>query len=320
MKILVTGGAGFIASNFIRLILNKHPEYTVVNFDKLTYCGNLENLKDVETNPKYQFVKGDICDEKQVNEVIKDIDIVYHFAAESHVDNSIKDPFVFTKTNVIGTHVLLEAARKAKIKRFIHVSTDEVYGSVPEGLSKETDSLLPNSPYSASKTASDLLVRSYHETYGLPIIITRSSNNFGPYQYPEKLIPLFVTNLLEDKKVPLYGDGLNVRDWIYVKDNCEGILFAGENGKTGTIYNIGGGNLEPNVKITEALLKILSKDKSSIEYVKDRLGHDRRYALDSSKMHQLGWKPKYDFNTALKETVQWYKDNKEWWKPLKVKK
>ena len=320
MNILVTGGAGFIASNFIRLILQKKPDWKITNLDKLTYCGNLNNLKDIENNPNYTFKQGDICDEKIVNQIMKETDIVFHFAAESHVDNSIKDPFIFTKTNIIGTQTLLEAARKHNIKKFIHVSTDEVYGSVHAGFSKENDPLEPNSPYSASKTASDHIVRSYHVTFGVPTIITRSSNNSGPYQFPEKLIPLFVTNLFEGKKVPLYGDGMNIRDWIYVIDNCEGILFAAENGKIGETYNIGGDNPYPNVKITKLIIELTGKDESSIEYVKDRPGHDRRYALDSSKLHALGWKPNHNFESALKETIKWYKDNPNWWKPLKGKK
>ncbi len=320
MKILVTGGAGFIGSNFIKVLMRAHPGYIIVNLDKLTYCGNLENLNNIEKNPDYSFIKGDICDESLVNSIMKGIDIVFHFAAESHVDNSIKDPFIFTKTNVIGTHVLLEAARKHNIKKFIYISTDEVYGSVAEGSSKEDSPIAPNSPYSASKTAADLLARAYHVTYGLPVIITRSSNNFGPYQYPEKVIPLFVTNLLEGKKVPLYGDGLNVRDWLYVIDNCEAILFAAENGIPGSIYNIGGGNEIPNIQITKSILALLGKDESHMQYVADRPGHDRRYSLDSSKMHILGWHPRFDFETALKHTIEWYKANEQWWKPLKEKK
>ena len=317
MKVLVTGGAGFIGSNFIQFILKKHPDWNVINFDKLTYCGNLENLKDVENNPKYSFVKGDICDETAVEKVIKNTDMVFHFAAESHVDNSIKDPYIFTKTNIFGTHVLLEQARKNKVKKFIHISTDEVYGSVEKGSSKENDSFEPNSPYSASKAAAEHLARSYYVTFKLPVIITRSSNNFGPYQYPEKLIPLFVTNLVDGKKVPLYGDGLNIRDWLYVADNCEAIDFAAEKGKIGEAYNIGGGNEIPNVEITKTLIQETGRDESFIKYVADRSGHDRRYSLDTTKIFSLGWKPRFNFRTAIRETVKWYKDNDKWWRRLK---
>ena len=317
MKVLVTGGAGFIGSNFIRFILKKHPDWNVVNFDKLTYCGNLENLKDVENNHRYSFVKGDICDETAVEKAIKNADIVFHFAAESHVDNSIKDPYIFTKTNIFGTHVLLEQARKNKVKKFIHISTDEVYGSVEKGSSKENDSFEPNSPYSASKAAAEHLARSYYVTFKLPVIITRSSNNFGPYQYPEKLIPLFVTNLVDGKKVPLYGDGLNIRDWLYVADNCEAIDFAAEKGKIGQAYNIGGGNEIPNVEITKTLIQETGRDESFIKYVADRSGHDRRYSLDTTKIFSLGWKPRFNFRTAIRETVKWYKDNDKWWRRLK---
>jgi len=317
MKVIVTGGAGFIGSNFIRFILKKHPDWEVINFDKLTYCGNLDNLKDVENNPKYSFVKGDICDETAVEKVIKNIEMVFHFAAESHVDNSIKDPYIFTKTNVLGTHVLLEQARKNKVKKFIHISTDEVYGSVEKGSSKEDDLFEPNSPYSASKAAAEHLARSYYVTFKLPVIITRSSNNFGPYQYPEKLIPLFVTNLVDGKKVPLYGDGLNIRDWLYVEDNCGAIDFVAENGKVGEAYNIGGGNEIPNIEITKTLIQETGRDESFIEYVDDRSGHDRRYSLDTTKIRSLGWKPRFNFRTAIRETVKWYKDNDKWWRKLK---
>jgi len=317
MKVLVTGGAGFIGSNFIRFILKKHPDWNVVNFDKLTYCGNLENLKDVENNHRYSFVKGDICDETAVEKAIKNVDMVFHFAAESHVDNSIKDPYIFTKTNVLGTHILLEQARKNKVKKFIHISTDEVYGSVEQGSSKEDDPFEPNSPYSASKAAAEHLVRSYNITFKLPVIITRSSNNFGPYQYPEKLIPLFVTNLIDGKKVPLYGDGLNIRDWLYVADNCEAIDFVAEKGKIGQAYNIGGGNEIPNIEITKTLIQETGRDESFIEYVADRSGHDRRYSLDTTKILSLGWKPRFNFRTAIRETVKWYKGNDKWWRKLK---
>lgn len=317
MKILVTGGAGFIGSNFVRMMLQKYKDIELINIDKLTYAGNLENLKDVEKNKNYKFIMGDICDSKLVNNITMGIDIIFNFAAESHVDRSINDPFVFTKSNVLGTHTLLEAVRKNNVKKFIQISTDEVYGSIKKGSFKEADNLNPSSPYSSSKASADLLCLSYVTTFDMPIIITRSTNNFGPYQYPEKIIPLFITNLMEGKKVPLYGDGLNVRDWIYVVDNCEAIWFVAEKGEIGEIYNIGGGNELPNIEITKLILKEMSKDKSWIEYVKDRLGHDRRYSLDCTKIHKLGWKPKFDFENAIKETIEWYKNNIDWWKKLK---
>tara|TARA_Y100000034_G_C6883895_1_gene405526 strand:- start:944 stop:1942 length:999 start_codon:yes stop_codon:yes gene_type:complete len=317
MKYLITGGAGFIGSNFIKYLFSKYEDVEVVNLDKLTYCGNLENLKDVEGKENYKFVKGDVCDAELVNDLMKGVDVVVHFAAETHVDKSIMDPSAFIKTDVIGTYVLLEAARKNNIKKFIQISTDEVYGSIEEGSFKETDELKPRNPYSASKAGADRLAYSFYCTYNVPVIITRSSNNFGPNQYPEKLIPLFVTNLIEGNKVPVYGDGMNVRDWIYVLDNCEGIDFVINNGKIGDVYNIGGDNEKTNIEITKLLLNLLGKDENSIEHVKDRLGHDKRYSLDSSKVSSLGWKPQFDFGNALKETVDWYKNNEEWWKKIK---
>jgi len=318
MKLLITGGAGFIGSNFIHYILKHYKKDEVVNFDKLTYCGNLENLRDIEKNPKYKFIKGDICDAKLVEKVFQKEkpDFILNFAAETHVDRSIKNPKNFTQTNVLGTHTLLEASRKYNIKKFLQISTDEVYGSIKKGKFKEIDSLLPNSPYAASKAGADLLVRSYYKTFNLPILITRSSNNFGPYQYPEKLIPLFITNILQGKKVPLYGTGLNVRDWIYVLDNCAGIDIVLRKGKIGEIYNIGGGNEKTNLEIAKIILKELGKDESWIEYVKDRPGHDFRYALDTRKIIKLGWKPKYSFEKAIKETIIWYKTRQDWWKKL----
>ena len=317
MKVLITGGCGFIGTNFIKYWLEKYPNDEIINLDKLTYAGNPDNLKDIEDNPKYTFVKGDICDRKIVDKVMKDKDIVFNFAAESHVDNSIKGPLVFTESNVLGTHVLLESAKQNNIKKFIHISTDEVYGSVKEGSFSETDILKPNSPYSAAKAAAEMIVRAYNVTFKLPVIITRSSNNYGPYQYPEKVIPLFVTNLIENKKVPLYGTGMNVRDWIYVMDNCEAVDFVSKNGEIGEIYNIGGGNEIPNIELTNSILKEMDKDETYIEYVEDRLAHDFRYSLTCNKIHKLGWKPRFNFETALKETVQWYKDNEEWWRKLK---
>jgi len=315
-KILVTGGAGFIGSNFIRYVLNKYKDYHIINLDKLTYCGNLENLKDVAKNSNYKFLKGDISDTKVVERLVKKSDIIINFAAETHVDRSIKDPASFIKTNVFGTHTLLEAAKARGIELFIQISTDEVYGSILEGAFKEDDPLRPNSPYSASKAGADLLARSYFITYKLPVIITRSSNNFGPYQYPEKVIPLFITNLLNNKKVPLYADGMNMRDWLFVKDNCSGIDTILHKGSPGEIYNIGAGHEITNLELTSMILGLLGKDKSLIKFVKDRPGHDKRYALDISKMKRLGWSPKHDFKSALKLTIEWYKNNRTWWERL----
>jgi dTDP-glucose 4,6-dehydratase len=318
MNILVTGGCGFIGSNFIRYLLN-NSNNKIINLDKLTYAGNLENLSDLEKNVNYTFIKGDICDENLVSNLIKKVDYVVHFAAESHVDNSIKDSFVFTRTNVLGTHILLEHAKRNNIKKFVYISTDEVYGSIEKGSFKETSPFKPNSPYSASKAGADLLARSYYITFGLPVIITRSSNNHGPYQHPEKLIPLFITNLIENKKVPVYGSGLNVRDWLYVLDNCEAINFVLENGNIGESYNIGGNNEKTNIEITNLILKELNKDESYIQHVADRLGHDMRYSLDCTKIKKLGWEPKFKFEDALKKTIIWYKENENWWKKLKPK-
>ena len=320
MKLLVTGGAGFIGSNFIRYILGKYPDYKITNVDKLTYCGNLDNLKEVEGCERYKFIKCDICDAKKIDEIFQEEkpDFVVNFAAETHVDRSILAPDAFVKTNFLGTHILLEKAKKFGIERFLHISTDETYGSIREGKFKEDDVLLPNSPYSASKASADLLARSYYKTFGLPVLITRSSNNFGPYQYPEKIIPLFVANVLENKKVPLYGNGLNVRDWIYVLDNCEGIDTVLHNGEAGEIYNIGGGNEISNLELTKIVLKELGKDESHIEYVKDRPGHDFRYALDIKKIKNIGWRPRHTFEEAIRKTVKWYKENKNWWKKLKT--
>ena len=314
MKLLITGGAGFIGSNFIHYTLRYHKKDEVVNLDKLTYCGNLENLRDIEKDPRYKFIKGDICNEKLVEKIFQKEkpDFVLNFAAETHVDRSIKNPKAFIKTDIFGTHVLLDAAKKHGIKRFLQISTDEVYGSIKKGKFKETDPLMPNSPYAASKAGADLLVRAYFKTFGLPILITRSSNNFGPCQYPEKLIPLFITNILRGKKVPLYGTGLNIRDWIYVLDNCAGIDVVLRKGKIGEIYNIGGGNEKTNLEIAKIILNEFGKDETFIEYVKDRPGHDFRYALDTKKIKYLGWKPKYNFEKAIKETIKWYKNHRKW--------
>ncbi|MFC1667043.1 dTDP-glucose 4,6-dehydratase [Candidatus Omnitrophota bacterium] len=317
MKILITGGCGFIGSNFIRYMLDKHPHYKIINIDKLTYCGCRASLIDIEKDKRYKFVKGDICDRKLVNRIAKGCSAIVNFAAESHVDRSIKDASCFVRTNVHGVHVLLDAAKKCKVKRMVHISTDEVYGSIKRGSFKETSLLHPNSPYAASKAAGDHLALAYHTTFKVPVIVTRSSNNFGPYQFPEKVVPLFITNLLENKKVPLYGDGLNVRDWLYVVDNCRAIDLILHKGKIGEIYNIGGSYEIPNIKLTKIILKLLDKKPDMIRYVPDRLGHDRRYSLDSRKIRRLGWRPAMDFNNAIKETMEWYKSNKKWWKGKK---
>jgi len=317
---MVTGGAGFIGSNFIRYMINKYSDYKIINLDKLTYAGNLANLKNIEDNKNYQFVKGDIADHDIVSEIFKNnkVDVIINFAAESHVDRSIEEPGVFIQTDVYGTFVLLEAARNNDCKLFLQISTDEVYGSIENGSFREEDPLLPNSPYSASKAGAEMIVRSYFKTYNAPVVITRSSNNFGPYQYPEKLIPLFVTNLIDGIKVPLYGDGMNVRDWIYVDDNCSAIDLVIHKGKIGEIYNIGAGNEKPNVWITKKLIELLGKTEEMIMPVEDRLGHDRRYSVDCEKIKdEVGWEIKYDFEEALKKTVSWYKENEDWWRPLK---
>ena len=321
MKLLITGGAGFIGSNFIHYILGKYPHYKIVNLDKLTYCGNLDNLKKVENDPRYKFIKGDICDKEKVDEIFEKEkpDLVVNFAAETHVDRSILNPDIFTKTNILGTHILLEIAKKFKVKRFLHISTDETYGSLKSGKFREDDILAPNSPYSASKASADLLVRSYYKTFSLPVIITRSSNNYGPYQFPEKVIPLFISNILENKKIPLYGTGKNIRDWIYVLDNCEGLDTVLHNGETGEIYNIGGGNEKTNLELAKIILSELGKDESQIEYVDDRLGHDFRYALDIEKVKKIGWQPRHSFEEAIKKTIRWYLENKDWLKKLKTK-
>jgi len=320
MRLLVTGGAGFIGSNFIRYIIKKYPHYEIVNLDKLTYAGNLDNLKDIENNSNYTFIKGDICDTGIVDELAKDVSAIVNFAAESHVDRSIADSSEFIRTNIDGTYNLLEATKRYNVSRFIQASTDEVYGSIDEGSFKETDSLRPSSPYAASKAAADMLVLSYRVTFNLPVIVARSSNNFGPYQYPEKIIPLFITNALDDKFVPLYGDGMNIRDWLYVMDNCQAIDLILHRGREGEVYNIGGGNELRNIDLTRRVLKILRKSESLIQPVKDRPGHDRRYSLDCSKIErELGWTPGFDFERALEDTVKWYVDNRWWWRKLRHK-
>ncbi|MEK6958164.1 MAG: dTDP-glucose 4,6-dehydratase [archaeon] len=317
-KILVTGGCGFIGSNFVRMLLAQ-TDMEVVNLDLLTYAGNLENLKDVGDNKRYTFIKGDIANKPDADKAMKGIDTVISFAAESHVDNSINDSEPFIRTNVSGTKVMLDCARKNNVERFCQIGTDEVYGSVEKGASTEKDRLEPRNPYSATKAASDLLALSYANTYGMNVVVTRSSNNYGPYQYPEKVIPLFVTNILEGKKVPLYGTGTNIRDWLHVDDNCRGILRVAEKGKKGEIYNIGGGNEVTNIDLTKKILRLMGKGEESIERVADRKGHDIRYSLDSSKLGKLGWAPKKNFEQGLKETVDWYRNNSWWWKPLKQK-
>lgn len=319
MKVLVTGGAGFIGSNFIHYWLKNHPEDQVVNLDLLTYAGHLESLKDVEKNPNYKFVKGDITDPIIVKNVMSGMDVVIHFAAESHVDRSVVDPFVFVRTNVLGTIILLNAALDGKVKRFHHVSTDEVFGQLGpnEPPFNEQTSYQPRTPYAASKAGSDHLVRSYHQTYGLPITITNCSNNFGPYQDPEKLIPRFITNLLQDQKVPLMGQGENIRDWLYVDDHSKAIDIVLQKGVVGETYCVGGEE-KTNLEVTKKILQILGKDESWIESVEHRLGHDFRYAIDDTKLRQLGWKSEHDFDEWLKQTVAWYKENEWWWKPLKA--
>ncbi len=319
--LLVTGGAGFIGSNFIHYMIKKYPEYKVINLDKLTYAGNLENLKDIENNPNYNFIRGDIADRKIIDEIFdsRRVDAVINFAAESHVDRSIEDPGIFIQTDVFGTYILLEAVKKYG-GMFLQISTDEVYGSIEKGSFEEKAPLKPNSPYSASKAGAEMIVRSFYRTYGTPVIITRTSNNFGPYQYPEKIIPLFVTNLINNKKVPLYGDGMNVRDWIYVEDNCNALDRVLHEGRIGEVYNIGAGNEKPNIWITREVIKILGKSEDMIEPVKDRLGHDRRYSIDCSKIKkELNWKTSYNFKEALEKTVNWYVNNEDWWRPLKGK-
>jgi dTDP-glucose 4,6-dehydratase len=289
----------------------------VTVFDALTYAGNLSSLDDVAKDPRFQFVQGDICDRAAVTAAMNGHDAVVHFAAESHVDRSIVDPDTFVRTNCLGTNVMCDVARNVGVDRFLHISTDEVYGSIEDGSFVESDRLGPRSPYSSSKAGSDLIALSYEETYGLPVIVTRSSNNFGPYQFPEKVIPLFVTNLLDGKKVPLYGDGLNIRDWIYVMDNCAGVDVVLRKGAVGEIYNIGGGNETTNRELTEKVLSLLGAGDGMVEYVQDRLGHDRRYSIDCSKANALGWVPSRSLDEALAETVEWYRANRAWWEPLK---
>lgn len=317
MKILVTGGCGFIGSHYIKNHLASNPKDEIVNLDKLTYAGRLENLKEIEKNPNYSFVKGDICNSTDVEKAIRGCESIIHFAAESHVDRSIQSASEFIQTDVVGTYTLLEASRKSEIKKFVQISTDEVYGQILKGSFTEESLLMPRNPYSASKAAADRLAYSFFATYGLPVSITRSSNNYGSHQFPEKVIPLFVTNLLRGKKVPVYGTGKNVRDWLYVRDNCEAIELVLKKGANGEVYNIGGGNEKDNLELTRTILKQFGFGDEMIQFVEDRKGHDWRYALDYTKIsEELGWKPKTPFEKGLKETVSWYKQNESWWKPL----
>ena len=319
--LLVTGGAGFIGSCFVRHILNKYPDYKVINLDALTYAGNIENLDDVKDNTNYRFVHGNICDKKLVRELIVESDCVLNFAAESHVDRSITGPEIFVETNVQGTLNLLQASKELGVERFLQVSTDEVYGTLgKDGYFYETTPLAPNSPYSASKAGADLLVRAYYETYKMPVLNTRCSNNYGPYQYPEKLIPFFISKLKRGEKVPVYGDGLNVRDWLYVYDHCEAIDVVLHKGKVGEVYNIGGHNEKTNLEITHLILDAMGKDDSYIEYVQDRLGHDRRYAISNDKItSELGWAPSVTFEEGIKLTIDWYLNNIEWIEAIEAK-
>ena len=320
MNVLVTGGAGFIGSNFVRYVLKKYPAYRIINLDKLTYAGNLENLADVQSHPQYFFEKADICDKVRVTEIVAKhkIDAMIHFAAESHVDRSILGAAEFVQANIVGTNVLLEVAKEQKLQKYLQVSTDEVYGSLGStGKFTEETPLHPNSPYSASKTSADLLALAYHHTFGLPVVVTRCSNNYGPYQFPEKLIPLMIANAMNDKPLPVYGDGMNIRDWLHVTDHCSAIDEVFHRGKIGDVYNIGGNNEKPNIEIVKLILSNLGKSESLIMYVKDRPGHDRRYAIDSNKIqHELGWSPSYTFERGIDEAIDWYVQNQQWWKRI----
>lgn len=317
MRILVTGGAGFIGSNFIRWLLKNRPDVQVVNLDKLTYAGNLESLRELEGNPRYRFIRGDITDPKVIEEAASGCEGIVHFAAESHVDRSIVDSTEFLRTNVLGTHLLLEAARRNRVKRFLHISTDEVYGSLAQGAADEEAPLRPNSPYAASKAAADLLALAYHATFRAPILIVRGSNNIGPYQFPEKFIPLMITNALEREPLPLYGDGQYVREWLFVEDFCEAIDLVWERGELGEVYNVGSGEHQINLEVARSILATLGRPKDLIHHVPDRPGHDRRYAVDSNKMRALGWFPRHSFSQSLAKTIHWYQANEVWWRPLK---
>lgn len=319
MKILITGGAGFIGSNFVHYMVKRYPDYTLINLDKLTYAGNLENLKSVENAPNYRFLKGDILDRELLKPVFQEgLDAVINFAAESHVDRSILEPDVFVKTNVLGTQVLLDLAKEYGVRKFVQISTDEVYGTLgDEGLFTETTPLAPNSPYSSSKAGADLLVRAYHETFGLHVNITRCSNNYGPYQFPEKLIPLMIKNALEGRPLPIYGDGSNVRDWLHVEDHCSAIDLVLHRGVSGEVYNIGGNNERTNLQIVRRILELLNKPDSLIRFVEDRPGHDKRYAIDATKIRkELGWVPKYTFDVGIEQTIEWYLEHRDWWERI----
>ena len=316
-RYLITGGAGFMGSNFIHYLLRTYRDIKVINLDKLTYAGNLENLRDIENEPRYRFVKGDVCDPQMVEPLIKESDVVVNFAAETHVDRSIMEAGSFVLTDVYGPYILLQAAQKHGIDRFVQISTDEVYGSIQEGSFSEEDPLHPSNPYSASKAGGENLVYSFYKTYGMPVVISRATNNFGPYQYPEKVIPLFITNALDGLPLPLYGDGMQVRDWLYVEDHSHALDLIIREGKEGEVYNIGAGNEVINLELTHQVLTLLEKPTSLIRHVKDRLGHDRRYSLNCNKIKSLGWEPKYSFLQALRSTVQWYLDNQQWWRPIK---
>ncbi len=319
MKVLITGGCGFIGSNFIRYLLKRYPDYRIINLDALTYAGNPDNLKGLEYSAMYSFVKGRIEDRGLIRDLIQDVDLVVHFAAESHVDRSILNVQPFIETNIVGTVAILDAIRDSGVKRYIHISTDEVYGTLDDdGRFTEETPLRPNSPYAASKASADLMVRSYYETYQIPAIIVRPSNNYGPYQFPEKFIPLMITNLLRDRPIPIYGQGRNVRDWLFVEDNCKAIDLIIHNGRVGEVYNVGGNSEMRNIDVARSVLKMMKKDEGMITFVKDRPGHDYRYALDTSKIErELGWRPETDIEEGLKRTIQWYKDNEWWWGPLK---
>ena len=317
MRILVTGGAGFIGSNFVRHVLSAHPDDHVINLDKLTYAGNPANLADLADSPRHTFVQGDVCDAKLVRDVAQGVDAIVNMAAETHVDKSLLEPDAFLRTDVFGVFTLLEAVRELKIPRLLHVSTDEVYGSVASGSSREDDPLRPSNPYSASKAGGDLLALAYRQTHRVPVVITRSSNNFGPSQYPEKVIPLFITNAIDDEPLPLYGDGKNVRDWLFVLDNCAAIDLVLRRGQDGEVYNIGGGTEVENIDLTHRILELTGKPPTLIRPVKDRPGHDRRYSLDSTKVRALGWTPRHAFGEALAATVAWYREHQSWWRPLK---
>jgi dTDP-glucose 4,6-dehydratase len=317
VRLVVTGGAGFIGSNFVRFMLRRYDDLEVVNLDKLTYAGNLDNLRDVEDDVRYTFVKGDICDADVVHAALQGADAVVNFAAETHVDRSISGPQDFISTDVLGTHTLLEAVREQGIARYVQISTDEVYGSTEAGSFTEKSDLAPSSPYSASKAGADLLVLAYHRTFGTPVLITRSSNNYGPWQYPEKIIPLFITNAIDEQALPVYGDGLNVRDWLYVDDNCAGIDAVLRKGVLGEVYNIGGGNEVKNLALTRRILELLGKSPELIRFVTDRPGHDRRYSIDCAKLQALGWHPATPFEAGLKRTVSWYRDTPDWWRKIK---